>query len=225
MFLFDEIGVFYRGLMLGLMIAAPVGPVGLLCIRRTLQKGPVIGFASGFGSACADTVFGCIAALGVSAILDFIHHYEAAIRLVGGILIFASAWHTWHDHPEPPKPSEIIKKVVGLTPDRSLSGALRAFISGLALTLANPVTLFATLAVVATFGGLVTRFDAAALVTGIFCGSTLWWMVLSGSVTLLRCHFTESRIITVNRVTALALSGLAAWAVVSAIKYFTIRAI
>ena len=69
--MFEEFGIFYRGIVLGLMIAAPVGPIGLLCIRRTLQKGLLIGLATGLGAACADTVFGAVAALGVSAILNF----------------------------------------------------------------------------------------------------------------------------------------------------------
>src|ERR1700693_4676619 len=67
----EEIGVFYRGLVLGLMIAAPVGPVGLLCIRRTIQKGLPAGFATGLGAALADTIFGAVAALGVAALLAF----------------------------------------------------------------------------------------------------------------------------------------------------------
>jgi threonine/homoserine/homoserine lactone efflux protein len=100
--LFEEIGVLYRGLVLGIMIAAPVGPIGLLCMRRTLQRGFTIGFATGLGAACADTLFGAVAALGVTAILEFMHHYDLYIRMIGGLALLFGAWHAWHDHPTPP---------------------------------------------------------------------------------------------------------------------------
>ena len=214
----EEIGVFYRGAVLGLVIAAPVGPIGLLCIRRTLQKGMAIGLATGLGAACADGIFGAVAVLGISAVLAFIHHYESSIRLFGGAIVFISAWHTWYDHPRPPHPSEIVAKVLNLTPERTLMGTARASLSGLVITLTNPLTLFGTLAVVATFGGITEKLEAGVLVAGIFTGSALWWTLLSGGVSLLRRHFTESRIITVNRVTAIGLAVLAAWAILSGVR-------
>ena len=204
--------------MLGLVIAAPVGPIGLLCIRRTLQKGMAVGLATGLGAACADGIFGAVAVLGVSAILTFIHHYEASIRLFGGLIVFASAWHTWNDHPSPPHPSEIVAKVLNLTREKTLMGTARAALSGLVITLTNPLTLFGTLAVVATFGAITEKLEANVMIAGIFSGSALWWLCLSGCVSMLRRHFTESRIITVNRVTAIGLAVLAGWAVVSGVR-------
>ena len=211
----DEIGVLYRGLVLGLVIAAPVGPVGLLCIRRTLQKGMIIGLATGFGAACADALFGSIAVLGVSAVLEFIHHYESTIRLIGGALVLATAWHTWYDHPRPPHPTEFVNKVLSLTPENTLMGTARAALSGFVITLTNPLTLFGTLAVVATFGVVTQKLEAGVLIGGIFSGSVLWWLLLSSGVGLLRRHFTESRIIAVNRTTAIGLTVLAGWAIFS----------
>ena len=184
----EEIGVLYRGLVLGLMIAAPVGPIGLLCIRRTVQKGMLIGLATGLGAACADTVFGAIAVLGVSASLEFIHHYEASIRLIGGAVVLISAWHTWH---------------------------------GLIITITNHLTLFGTLAVVATFGGITEGLEADVMISGIFAGSALWWLLLSSGVAMLRGHFTENRIITVNRLTAIGLAVLGGWAILSGIHGYT----
>jgi threonine/homoserine/homoserine lactone efflux protein len=205
---FEEIGVLYRGLMLGLMIAAPVGPIGLLCIRRTVRKGFPIGFTTGLGAACADTVFGAIAAFGVSVILDFMHHYDLFIRILGGAFLLVVAWHTWHDQPRKPKQ------------DAGVSGVLKAVISGFAITVTNPATLVGTLAVVATFGALQGRADAATLVGGIFLGSTLWWLILAGGVALVREHFTETRVIWINRITGVVLAVLAFWAVVSGVRLF-----
>ena len=215
--MFEQIGVFYRGLVLGLMIAAPVGPVGLLCIRRTIQKGLLIGFATGLGAACADTIFGAVAALGVAAIMDFVHHYDIGIRIFGGAFLVFGAWHTWRDMPQPPAddPVGLVKKIIGPANDQSLFGTVKAFLSAFAITLTNPVTIFAVLAVVATFGRVDSRLDAITTIGGIFVGSTLWWFLLSGGITLVRGHFTDKGIIVVNRITAVILAGLAIWAMVS----------
>ncbi|MFA4994383.1 MAG: LysE family transporter [Bdellovibrionales bacterium] len=217
----EEFGVLYRGLILGLVIAAPVGPVGLLCIRRTLQKGMINGMSTGFGSAVADALFGSLAVLGVSAILGFIHQYEASIRIIGGLIVLATAWHTWFDHPKPAHEPEFVNKVLDASHEkgrgRIIWGALRAALSGFAITLTNPLTLFGTLAVVATFGAVTQKLEAGVLISGILAGSALWWFMLSGGVGLLRHHFTESRIVTVNRVTAVGLAALAVWAFFSGV--------
>src|SRR5579864_6753774 len=117
--LFDDIGVFYRGLVLGLMIAAPVGPIGLLCIRRTIHKGFLIGFITGLGAAGADTIFGAIASFSVAAIVDFLKHYDHPIRFFGSAFLLFIAYHTWHDPPRQPPQNKI-----------SGTGMLAALISG-----------------------------------------------------------------------------------------------
>lgn len=217
--MFEQIGVFYRGLVLGLMIAAPVGPIGILCMRRTIQKGMWIGFATGFGAAFADALFAAVAALGVAAILEFIQHYQLIIRITGGTFLIFVAWHTWHDRPTQPKESLHLPGGITATPtppsDRGFLSALNALISGYIITMTNPLTIFGTFAVVATFGNLQTRLDASTLVAGIFSGSTLWWLVLAGGVALVRSHFTESRVVAINRVTAAVLAVIAVWAIAS----------
>lgn len=219
--MFEEIGVFYRGLVLGLMIAAPVGPIGLLCIRRTLQRGFVIGFATGLGAACADTLFGAVAALGVATILDFMRHYDMFIRMIGGLALLFGAWHAWHDRPQPAcEPTGIVGKVIPIQKDFIIVNALKSLVSGFALTVTNPVMLFAVLAVVASFSHVESHLDAITVITGIFFGSTLWWFTLSGGVTFVRSLFSESRIILVNRITAIALATIAVWAFASGIRLY-----
>ncbi len=220
--MFQEIGVLYRGVVLGVMIAAPVGPIGLLCMRRTLQKGIPTGFATGFGAAFADALFAAVAALGVAAILDFMHHYEVVIRIIGGVFLVLVAWHTWHD-----KPTPAVEKAhlpgnfeVSQPGDAVWLGILKAFISGCIITLTNPLTAFGTFAVVATFGNLETRLDATTIVIGIFMGSTLWWLGLSGGVGLMRGFFTENRIVTINRGTAIILIIIAIWAIGSGARAY-----
>ncbi|MGE3623310.1 MAG: LysE family translocator [Bdellovibrionales bacterium] len=207
--MFDEIGIFYRGLVLGLMIAAPVGPIGLLCIRRTIQKGFLTGFVTGLGAAGADTFFAALASFSVAAILEFVRHYDYPIRLLGSAFLLIVAYHTWHDPPRQPPQNRSIT-----------TGLVTALLSGFIITMTNPVTIFAILAVVATFGGLHGDRDAAIIVAGIFAGSTLWWVLLSGGVSLVRTHFTENRVVLINRFTAVVLALLAFWVVVSSLAGF-----
>jgi arginine exporter protein ArgO len=223
--LLEEVGVLYRGLILGMLIAAPVGPVGLLCIRRTLQKGMVIGLSTGVGAAITDALFGSIAVYSVSAILGFIQHYEATIRIIGGLIVLATAWHTWFDHPKPAHQPEFVTKVIHITPENAFRGtksstmaAIRAALTGLIITMTNPLTLFGTLAFVATFGAVTGALESNVLILGIFLGSAAWWFLLSSGVGLLRRHFTEKRIVSVNRATAVGLAALAAWAVASGMR-------
>jgi threonine/homoserine/homoserine lactone efflux protein len=211
--LFEGLGVLYRGMVLGVMIAAPVGPVGLLCIRRTLQKGFLRGFATGFGAAFADAFFSAVAAFGVAAILSLIQTYNATIHILGGLFLLGVAWHTWHDAPRQPDEDKNGAKAAG--PLGALAAVARAMTSGFLLILTNPVALFGTLAVVATFGSLQNRMDAYTMVAGVFIGSSLWWLLLSGGTSLVRRHFTERGVVWINRGTAIALSPLALWAIAS----------
>lgn len=200
--MFEQFDVLYRGLILGLMIAAPVGPVGLLCMRRSLQHGPMMGFCTGFGAAFADAFFAALAAFGVAQITEWIRTYNHGLHIIGGFFLFAVAVHTWFDKARPLKATE----------DTGVGGVLKALGSGFILTVTNPMTLFGTLALVAAFGALESKWEASTLVGGIFLGSTSWWFLLSGGVALIRHHFTERTVHWVNRVTAICLCVLACWA-------------
>lgn len=199
-------------MLLGLMVAAPVGPVGLLCIRRTLQKGMVIGFATGFGAAFADAFFSAVAAFGVAAVMELINDYSQPLYVLGGLFLLIIAWHSWRDKPRQPEPEEDEEKRLAKL-GMHLTGVARAVTSSFLITLTNPATIFGVMALVATFGGLHGRQEAAIIVLGIFLGSSLWWLILSGGTAMVRHHFTEKRVIWINRLTAVALTPLAVWAI------------
>ena len=209
--LLQEMGVLYRGLGLGLLMAAPVGPVGLLCIRRTLQKGMLNGFATGFGAAFADTFFSAVAAFGVAAIMEIVQNHNQPIYILGGAFLLFIAWHSWHDKPRPPNLEQGDVKIAAKL-GFHLTGMAKAMVSSFVITLTNPATLFGALALVATLGRPQNRAEANILVAGIFMGSSLWWLMLSGGTALVRRHVTESRILWINRATAVALTPLALWA-------------
>lgn len=166
------LSVFGRGLVLGLSIAAPVGPIGVLCIRRTLASGRIAGFMSGLGAATADGIYGGIAALGLAAITRTLVDYNDWLHLFGGLFLLYLGWRTMISRPA--REAAVVRS----------SSLLTAYTSTLVLTLTNPLTI---LSFTAIFAGVGVASDSAGwLVAGVFCGSALWWLTLSGGVGLLR---------------------------------------
>ena len=172
--------IFLKGLILGFSIAAPVGPIGVLCIRRTLAKGRRSGIVSGLGAASADAVYGSIAAFGLTFISDILVDQQANLRLLGGLFLCYLGIRTLLA-----RPSE-------LNPAAGNSQLAGDFGSTFVLTLTNPLTILSFAAVfaglgLATEGGGFGR--AAGLVAGVFVGSALWWLALCSGVSLLRQRF------------------------------------
>ncbi len=205
----DGVMVLGQGFLLGVAIAAPVGPIGLLCIRRTLEYGARIGFATGMGAAVADAIFGAIAAFGLTAVIAFLSGHELFFRFFGGVFLLVVAAKTYRARPVPPPEGT-----------RETKHWFGGFAVGLTLTLTNPVTVLACLALFAGFGlgEALDAFDALTLVTGVFFGSAAWWLTLSSGVALVRHRFSEDRIILINRYTAVALGVFGVWAVGTALS-------
>jgi threonine/homoserine/homoserine lactone efflux protein len=195
-----------RGFVLGLAIAAPVGPIGVLCIRRTLALGRLFGFASGLGAATADAIYGCIAALGLTAISALLVRQQDLLRLLGGLFLCYLGVRTLLA-----RPTDLSAAAVG-------QGLGSAYFSTLLLTLTNPITI---LSFVAVFAGLgVGRAGngygaAAAIVLGVFLGSAAWWFLLSGGVSLVRDKFDAGAMLWVNRVSGVIILGFGGAALVS----------
>ena len=201
LFFFQEVSTFTRGLVLGVLVAAPVGPVGLLCIKRTLQKGISAGLATGFGAALADGFFGGIAAFGVTAALNWFSGVEKEIRLFGGLFLMAMALFIFARHVH-------INRAAPTHPHRLVAEVM----SGLFITLTNPLTLIGVLAVVAAFTGKLLFVQAATLTGGILCGSAAWWVILCSGTFAVRKHLTDNAITWVNRCTAVLILLLGGWA-------------
>ncbi|ACI97881.1 LysE/ArgO family amino acid transporter [Rhodospirillum centenum] len=195
-----EIGVFLRGIILGIAIAAPVGPIGLLCIRRTLERGIAVGIATGMGAAIADALFSAIAAFGVNAILELVIGHEGELRVFGGLFLLGVALHSFLREPRPPAQEPEARNLLGATG------------SGLALTMGNPVTILGITALVVGFSGGLETYQAVTLVAGIFVGSGIWWFILCGGVTLVRHRITRRSVLWINRGTGIMLGALGVWA-------------
>jgi len=183
-----------RGIVIGFSIAAPVGPIGVLCIRRTLAEGRLSGFVSGLGAATADAIYGCIAGFGLTFISDLLIGQQAWIRLVGGLFLCYLGVKTLLA-----RPSEQAASAQG-------SGLLGAYGSILFLTLTNPMTILSFMAIFAGLGIADTSGDygsAAILVLGVFAGSGLWWFLLSGIASVFHARFDARALRWVNRVSGI----------------------
>ncbi len=186
-----------RGLLAGLFIAAPVGPVNVLCISRTLTKGWRSGLVSGFGAATADTLYGCIAGFSITFVIQFLLREEFWIRLFGGILLVLIGVRYYFKQPQ----SLSAQKQGG--PEQS------DYVSTLFLNLTNPTTVLSFLAILATLGMKEDRASwlTLLLVAGIFCGSMLWWIVLIAIVNRVRDRIDDLAMLWMNRVAGVAIGG------------------
>ncbi len=204
-----NITLLLEGLTIGISIAAPVGPIGLLCMRRTLAEGRTIGLASGLGAASADAVYGVIAAFGLTFISDFLVTQQTWLRLIGGLFLIYLGLKTFFA-----KPGE------GTNPSMG-SGLAGAYASTFLLTLTNPLTILSFAAIFAGLGLANTSGDyasAAVLVWGVFIGSALWWLLLSSGVGLFREKFNTHGLYWVNKVSGTIITGFGVFALLSAVS-------
>ena len=195
----------FRGFILGFTIAAAVGPISLLVIRRTLAEGRLYGLVSGLGVATADATYGAIAAFGLGALTDALVNARQVLGLVGGAFLLWLAWQTIRSTPT---------EAATVTPGRR--GYAGAYLSILGLTMANPMTI---LSFGALFAGLgVTRGatgDATLVVLGVLLGSTTWWVVLTTVVGTLRARVTPAWIHRINLVSGCLIGAFAIAAITS----------
>jgi threonine/homoserine/homoserine lactone efflux protein len=181
-----------RGIVLGFSIAAVFGPIGLLCLRRTLAGGFTIGFVSGLGAATADATYAAIAAFGVSALASLLVDQRLWLRLIGGVFLVYLGLRVIRSKPatRSAPAASIGLRVAG------------AYTSTLALTLSNPMTILSFGAIFAGLGlgslAANSTAEALELVLGVFGGSAVWWLVLAGVVARLRSRVTPPRLRVVN---------------------------
>jgi threonine/homoserine/homoserine lactone efflux protein len=186
-----------KGLMAGLAIAVPVGPVNVLCASRTLSKGRLSGLMSGFGAATADALYGAVAGFSITFLIDFLERQEFWIRVFGGILLVGIGIMYFRKPAQAPK----------LQNDDS--SVHSDYSSALLLTLTNPTTVLSFVAVLAGLGmgGQRAWWLTFLLIGGIFLGSMLWWIILVLLVNRFRDRFDKSAMCWMNRIAGIAIGG------------------
>jgi threonine/homoserine/homoserine lactone efflux protein len=186
-----------NGMAIGFLIAAPVGPIGILCIKRTLLQGRLYGFLSGLGAATADAIYGCIAGFGLTIISSFLVDQSSWLQFIGGLFLCYLGVRTFVS--TPPQ----------TTLTYSTGSRFGSYISTFFLTITNPVTILSFLAV---FSGLglsdseYTIFSRLLVVIGVFLGSLLWWGILSSGISLIRDYIERKNFLPwINRLSGIIL--------------------
>ncbi len=183
-----------KGILIGFSIAAPVGPIGILCIRRTLAEGRIAGLVSGLGAATADLLYGCVAGFGLTFISQFLIDQELWLRLVGGLFLIYLGIRTFlstgsNDEIQSQK-----------------SGLWSAYFTTFILTLTNPLTILSFAAIFAGLGIVNTSGDYASallLIAGVFTGSALWWFLLSAGANFFQKKIDAQGLAWINRISGI----------------------
>ena len=225
---------FLRGLIIGLSIAAPVGPIGILVIRRTLINGQLSGFISGLGAATADAIYGSIAGLGLTLISSFLIKQQMWLGLIGGIFLCYLGLKTLltitsspikaitYSESKNPESERKYALIAAIHSNRLSRDYLADYGSTLFLTLTNPMTIlsftaiFAGLGLTSNNGNLMLAFS---LIAGVFVGSTIWWLCLSSFANFFRLRaFNSNSFLWINRISGLIILGFGLVAIILALK-------
>ncbi|HBG74341.1 MAG: lysine transporter LysE [Chloroflexi bacterium GWB2_49_20] len=203
-----ELSLLVKGLVLGFSIAAPVGPIGILCIRRTLSDGRLAGLLSGLGAASADALYGSVAGFGITIISNFLISQQNLLRLIGGFFLCYLGIRTIRAIPA---------ALIDNLPKKDLSSI---YLTTFFLTLTNPMTIISFAAIFSGLGLVnanMNYLSAFLLIIGVFFGSALWWILLSLFLSTFRLKFNLYLMKWVNRLSGLIILGFGVFALVSLI--------
>lgn len=191
-----------KGITIGFAMAVPVGPIGIMCIRKTLSEGKKQALFIGLGAATADLFYGCVAAFGLTFISTFLYDHRFWIRLIGGCFLIFIGIKTFLTHPSEKKNNTVS------------TSFLKSYLTTVFITLTNPLTIFAFVAIFATLGmGKEVHFiSAVLLVIGVFVGSLMWFLSLIFGISIFRKKFSIKGLIWVNRIAGIiiVISGVIA---------------
>jgi threonine/homoserine/homoserine lactone efflux protein len=207
---------FITGLAYGLILAAPAGPVGVMCVQRTLTEGRLHGLLSGLGAAFGDALYGAVAAFGVSAVEDWIVDHQTALRWVGGVVLLLLAARTMFGRSRNRRQRNGDSTELAGIHTESL---FQDFVSTFVLAIANPITLIAFAGLLATLGGTGTGQSfahAGWLIAGVFCGSAVWWLALALGAGCFRGYLGDGYDRWVRRISATILLVFGVYALAGA---------
>jgi threonine/homoserine/homoserine lactone efflux protein len=204
-----EIPFFIKGFLFGLVVAAPLGPIGLISLQRTFSKGYLSGLFSGLGISTGDAIYGALAVFGVTAMSNFLLSQQLWLRIIGGMVICGFGIRIYNQAG--------YQKMAASANNKS---CFSAYFSALVLTLVNPALIISFAAIFASLGIVYTRsnhYASILLIVGVFSGSAIWWVFLSGVASRLQKKFTDSFIQKINQVSGFLIVGFGIIMVASAI--------
>ncbi len=195
--------LFFKGVLIGFVIAAPIGPIGILCIQRTISGRYGLSLMTGLGAGVADTVYGAIAGFSLVSISNFIAEYELYLRLFGSVLL---GWIGFSIFRSPLRHESV--------ETQSKETLLHGFTSAFFLTLSNPIALI-VFAAAFTVMGIAPQDDSLdqgiVLVSGVFVGANSWWLALSTTIHLIHHKLSETNLLWINRISGGMLLGFGAY--------------
>jgi threonine/homoserine/homoserine lactone efflux protein len=203
-----ESSLFIKGFIIGFSIAAPVGPIGILCIQRTLSGGNLQGLVTGLGAATADALYGFIAAFGLTFISNFLVDQSIWFRLIGGLFLCYLGVRAFLKKPQ--------EQTVSVANSTNLSAYGTTFF----LTLTNPMTILFFAGIFAGLGVVsqsIHYASAGLMVIGVFAGSAAWWLLLSGATGLFRSKISEGKLALVNKISGFVILAFGVAALISAV--------
>jgi putative LysE/RhtB family amino acid efflux pump len=208
--LLSQAWVMVKGGGIGFLVAAPVGPIAMLCIRATLERGRLAGISAGLGAAVADTIFAAIGAYGISLVGAALEASESWLRVIGGLILIAFGIHMGRKQPD----------VADAETREVPKNLLADFAMTLVLTLANPMTVLSFIALFAGVAGLTGFAPNAipALLVGVLIGSTAWWLILSGIVGLIRHRIDNATMLWINRGSGAAIVAFGLFALIEPLQ-------
>ncbi|AOK07693.1 LysE family translocator [Burkholderia sp. AU28942] len=206
--------LFIKSVVIGLSIALPVGPIGMLCIQRSLSRGFQAGFATGIGAACADAIYGLLGALGVAGIVTAFPMLTVVLKIGGGAFL---VWLAAGIARQAPAAAAARRDVARTT-------VLRDFFTTFGLTLSNPMTILSFVGIFAALGPLAGPQHGtigptvALMVAGVFVGSATWWLCLSSATAALRMKMSLAFMHGLSRASAVVIAGFGAIQLVAGVR-------
>lgn len=207
------ITIFIKGIIVGLLASIPLGPIGVICIQRTINKGKVSGFLSGLGAASADTIFAAIAGFSLTFIINYIEERQIIFQAVGGVVVFLLGIKIFFTNP--------VKQL--RRHKRKKDNLLEDYLSVLAVTITNPLAVFLFIALFASLGVVTDNINwAKSLITtsGVFLGAAIWWYILTSLVNIYRRKFRLRQLWWINKISGAAIFTLGAVAIIGLARLF-----
>ncbi|MDD3568560.1 MAG: LysE family transporter [Bacteroidales bacterium] len=202
-----------KGIIVGLLASIPLGPIGIICIQRTINKGKLSGFLSGMGAASADTVFAAIAGFSLSFIISFIQEQQVLFQAVGGLIVFGLGIKIFYTNP--------VKQL--RRHKRKQNNLLEDYLSVLLVTITNPLAVFLFIALFASLGVVVEGENillSLVATSGVFIGAILWWYILTTLVNIFRDKFRLKQLWWINKLSGAVIFTLGAVAIFGLLRLF-----